>query len=64
MKFKFLKKDNHHFIDSYYIYNKSVALSGKTKHFGNKYSIMEHGFVVKYLSEFESNKGYEMSFDL
>lgn len=59
------EKNNHHFIDSYYTYSddKSTALSQGIKHFENQYSTNDYNFVVEYLGEFQSDRGFEMSLD-
>lgn len=60
----FRKSDNK-FIDSYYTYSddKSTALSQGIKHFENQYPINNYDFVVEYLGEFQSDRGFEMSLD-
>ena len=59
------EKNNHHFIDSYYTYSddKSAALSQGIKHFENQYPTNNYDFVVEYLGEFQSDRGFEMSLD-
>ncbi|AXX96054.1 hypothetical protein [Arcobacter ellisii] len=59
------EKNNHHFIDNYYTYSddKSAALSQGIKHFENQYPTNNYDFVVEYLGEFQSDRGFEMSLD-
>ncbi len=60
----FRKSDNK-FIDSYYTYSddKSTALDEAIKHFKDEYLISKYNYVVEYLGEFQSDRGFEMSLD-
>ncbi|MGE4384112.1 MAG: hypothetical protein AB7D41_13015 [Arcobacter sp.] len=60
----FRKSDNK-FMDSYFTYSddKSTALDEAIKYFKDEYLISDYNFLAEYWGEFQSDRGYEMSFD-
>lgn len=59
------EKDTHRFMDSYFIYgdDEITALAQGINHFKNQYPIRDYNFEVEYWGEFQSDRGFEMSFD-
>ena len=59
------RKNNSYCVDSYFTYSddRSTALSQGIKYFENQYSVNDYDFVVEYWGEFQSDRGFEMSFD-
>ena len=59
------RKNNSYCVDSYFTYSddRSTALSQGIKYFENQYSVNDYNFEVEYWGEFQSDRGFEMSFD-